>query len=434
VGPLFITVQGNMNKSTITPSAFLEVQNHYSANTNVVFVRPDHYFQLLRRSSYPAGHRVFAGDFTGDGKTDMLMYYGASDNTWWLGTSDGSKLAWAGAGDSKPYGNMADNAHVFFTGDFNGDKKQDMVVFGSADNKWHLGASNGISLVWSDFAATGNFGNLLDGAHRIFTGDYDGDGKRDALFYYGNNGDWWLGKSNGVTLNWSRAANLPVATYGNLIDGSHLIFDGDFNGDGKADVLFLNASDHNWWMGISDGTNLTFHQAGNTDGYGNLADNSHRILTGDFTGDGKTDVLFYYSGNGDWFLGTSDGNQLTWSHVANSSADGNLMSWSHRLFVGDGNGDGKSDALYYNSDNGSFAFGLSNGSALNWSTASSQPAQGNLGDTNHLWFSGDFNGDGKTDAIFYEQVSGDWTLGLSNSATLTWQPAGNTKGFGDLTN
>jgi hypothetical protein len=45
--------------------------------------------------------------------------------------------------------------------------------------------------------------------------------------------------------------------------------------------------------------------------FGNLAD-GRPIWVGDFTGDGRTDVLFYFPGDGNWILGSYDGNRLQW--------------------------------------------------------------------------------------------------------------------------
>jgi hypothetical protein len=72
--PVFAAVQGNMNMGTMHPSAFAEVQGHYVNNTNVVFVRADHFFQLMAKANAPPAHEVFSGDFNGDGKTDSLFY------------------------------------------------------------------------------------------------------------------------------------------------------------------------------------------------------------------------------------------------------------------------------------------------------------------------------------------------------------------------
>jgi hypothetical protein len=50
-------------------------------------------------------------------------------------------------------------------------------------------------------------------------------------------------------------------------------------------------------------------------GFGKLLDGNHPIWIADFTGDGRAEVLFYYSGNGDWVLGDMAGGQLNWSLV-----------------------------------------------------------------------------------------------------------------------
>lgn len=52
--PLFVAVQGDMNKPTINPTTFLAVQNHYASNADVVFVRGDQLFRLIRQSAHLA--------------------------------------------------------------------------------------------------------------------------------------------------------------------------------------------------------------------------------------------------------------------------------------------------------------------------------------------------------------------------------------------
>jgi GxGYxY sequence motif in domain of unknown function N-terminal/GxGYxYP putative glycoside hydrolase C-terminal domain len=55
-GPLFVAVQGDMNQGAMTPTAFLHVQQYFAAgsptaNPDVVFVRGDHLFQLIREQN-----------------------------------------------------------------------------------------------------------------------------------------------------------------------------------------------------------------------------------------------------------------------------------------------------------------------------------------------------------------------------------------------
>jgi hypothetical protein len=49
--PRFIAVQGDNNQAAITPTALLAVQQHFAGNPNVVFVRGDHLFQLIREAN-----------------------------------------------------------------------------------------------------------------------------------------------------------------------------------------------------------------------------------------------------------------------------------------------------------------------------------------------------------------------------------------------
>lgn len=426
--PLFVAVQGDMNQGTITPTAFWNTQQHYATNSNVVFVRPDHFFRLLRAAKQPAQHVVLSGDFDGNGKSDALFYYGG-DGNFWMGLSDGTNITWHLAGNLSNLGNLVDGKHAFYTGDFDGDGKSDVLVYGSADGSWRFGRSDGTNLNWSVLATTPGFGDLLDGTRRTFIGDFNGDGKSDVLFHYNGDGTWWLGASSGTALSFGNAGS--TSGFGNLFDGAHAIYTGDFNGDGKRDVLFYYNGDGHWWMGLSNGSTLTWHQAAATSGFGNLIDGGHRVLTGDFDGNGKSDMLFYFNGDGNWWMGLSDGTNLTWHQAGNTAVTSNLADWRHRLFVGDYNGDGKSDVAVYG-DDGSFTVGNSDGTNLNWHTAGSVSGVGNLLDPSRLLYGGDYDGNGKSDFLSYGSSDGNWRMGLSDGTNVNWHVAGNTSGFGDL--
>ena len=40
-----------MNSGNMSPTAFYDAVQHYAANTDYVFVRPDHFFQLFREAN-----------------------------------------------------------------------------------------------------------------------------------------------------------------------------------------------------------------------------------------------------------------------------------------------------------------------------------------------------------------------------------------------
>jgi GxGYxY sequence motif in domain of unknown function N-terminal/GxGYxYP putative glycoside hydrolase C-terminal domain/FG-GAP-like repeat len=424
--PLFLAVQGNMNMGTIHPGAFAQVQAHYARNHNLVFLRPDHFFQLLDQAKHPPGHALFTGDFDGDGKSDVGFYYGG-DGNFWIGRSTGTQLAWQLAAHTPGFGNLLDGQHRLHAADFDGDGKTDLAYYQQSDDSWHIGISDGSTLSWFD--AGHGVGDLLGGARRLSVGDYTGDHKADLLVYSRSDGSWRLGMSSGHAFTWRQAAS--TGGFGNLLDGSHLIYDGDFTGDGKQDVLFHYVGDGNWWLGTSDGANLTWSNAGSTSGFGDVVDGSHRLLVGDFDGDHKADLLFHYGGNGDWWMGLSDGSKFTWHRAGNTSL-GDLLDWRHRLYVVDADGDGKADVLAYDSGTGAWWRGRSDGSALTFSKVDDSSGLGDLVDPGRALFLGDYDGDRKTDALFYYNGDGNWWLRKGAGNPLAWRVAGNSSGFGDL--
>jgi hypothetical protein len=185
------------------------------------------------------------------------------------------------------------------------------------DKNWWLGRfdANG-KLNWNLAGNTTGFGQVRDG-RPFWTGDFTGDRKTDILFYYPGDKNWWLGRfdANGV-LNWNLAGN--TAGFGQVADGRPF-WVGDFAGDARKDILFYYPGDKNWWLGRFDANGkLNWNLAGNTAGFGQVAD-GRPFWTGDFTGDRKTDLLFYFKGDGNWWLGRFDANGvLNWNLAGNT--------------------------------------------------------------------------------------------------------------------
>jgi len=66
-----------------------------------------------------------------------------------------------------------------------------------------------------------------------------------VLFYYGGDSNWWLRDFNAA--NWRLVGN--TAGFGNMLDGQHPIWIGDFTGVRHSQVLFYYGGDSNWWIG-----------------------------------------------------------------------------------------------------------------------------------------------------------------------------------------
>lgn len=66
--------------------------------------------------------------------------------------------------------------------------------------------------------------------------------------------------------------------FGNVADGRPFWI-GDFSGDGRTDGLFYFPGDENWWLGRFDAAgNLTWNLAGNTAGFGQVWDGRPYLL------------------------------------------------------------------------------------------------------------------------------------------------------------
>ena len=368
-------------------------------------------------------HPIWFGDFTKSGRTQVMFYY-AGDGNWWLGDIQGGQLQWSLVSQSAGFGNLNDANHKIWFGDFTGAGRTQVMFYYAGDGHWWLGDMQGGQLQWSLVSQSAGFGNLLDGQHPIWFGNFTGAGRTQVMFYYAGDGHWWLGDIQGGQLQWSLASQ--SAGFGNLLDGQHPIWFGDFTGAGRTQVMFYYAGDGNWWLGDIQGGQLQWSLVSQSAGFGNLNDANHKIWFGDFTGAGRTQVMFYYAGDGHWWLGDMQGGQLQWSLVSQSAGFGNLLDGQHPIWFGDFTGAGRTQVMFYYAGDGHWWLGDMQGGQLQWSLVSQSAGFGNLLDGQHpIWF-GNFTGAGRTQVMFYYAGDGNWWLGDMQGGSLAWSQVGNT--------
>ena len=281
-------------------------------------------------TAIPPANRAFGhGDFNGDGRDDVLWRNDNGLVTNWLASGNGSftannalqtqmDLAWNAAG----------------IGDFNGDGRSDILW--RHDNglvtDW-LGLSNGTFTGNSSLAT-----QVSTSWHIVGTGDFNGDGRDDVL---------WR-NDNGLVISWLASGGGQFAGNNNLLTQVptdwHIVGTGDFNGDGRDDILWRNNSGLvTDWLGQTNGAFI-----GNTGKFLSQIDNGwHVVATGDFNGDGRYDILWRHD-NGlvtDW-LGLSDG-----SFTGNTDHFLNQLGTSWQVAqTGDFNADARDDILWRSSD------------------------------------------------------------------------------------
>ena len=218
-----------------------------------------------------------AGDFTGDGRLDLVLVEVADGITMWVGNGDGTFQAprELSLGNQVPY--------TLVAGDFNGDGRPDLAAanYGSDAILVLLNKGDGTFAVPQP-ASAGDY--PLSGV----SADFNGDGRLDLAVTSFGGISVLLGDGDG-TFQPQLTYAIPGGDPGGWGDSG--IVAGDFNGDGRTD---LATADGNGFvsvlLGNGDGTfqPATEYAAGYFPG---------AIVAGDFNGDGRLDLAVTDQGN-----------------------------------------------------------------------------------------------------------------------------------------
>jgi FG-GAP-like repeat len=303
----------------------LAVVNNGSDNVSVFLSNGDGTFQSAVNYSVASQPLSIAvGDFNGDGKLDLAVVNNLSDSvSVLLGNGDGTFQQAMNSGVGSTPTSVA-------VGDFNGDGKLDLVVVNN------LSASVSVLLGKGDgtFQAAVNYGVGL-GIISVAVGDFNGDGKLDlvvgGVVATNSNISVLLGNGDGT-----------FQTPANNIIGIRpsAIAVGDFDGDGKLDVAVAGE-------GCKTGCPILQMLLGNGDGtfqpvrslFNPTRNQANFVILGDFNGDGKLDVLETYSQPAiTIFLGKGDDQ---FQSQVNFNSLG--LAATNAVAIGDFNGDGKLD-------------------------------------------------------------------------------------------
>ena len=230
-----------------------------------------------RRTSTNPSPPVPHNDFNGDGRSDVLLRNESGVVNEWLGRTSVGDFA---SNIANVNNSLSNDWHIAGIGDFNGDGRSDILLRNDSGlvNEW-LGGPAG------DFASNiANVNNALSNDwHIAGIGDFNGDGHSDILLR-NDSGlvNEWLGRAAG-----DFASNITNVNFGLSTDW-HVAGVGDFNGDGRSDVLLRNDNGTvNEWLGRPAGDFASNIANVNIA----LTNDWHIAGIGDFNGDGLSDIL-----------------------------------------------------------------------------------------------------------------------------------------------
>lgn len=319
--------------------------------------------------------RVHVADFSGDGRDDILYLKGSSSaDTTILISSDIAQNGFSSVSGPNLYVNQGSrdkDLKRIKLGDFNGDGRMDILRLNGNGNS---GTTVYYSAIQNENSAPFNsqtgpalyVGSTKKDLSRVFLGDFNGDGMTDILRLDGAG-------SSDTTIHYAKSGGFYTRSGPPIyVDGGAFHYSmaavklGDFNGDRKIDIFYPSRM-KNAYVHIlySKGEEFQSHMDWGTKVDAENLIDLQRIKLGDFNGDGRTDILNLL-GNGSsqsvfYYSSSKDGSQVNWAtkfsaqsgpSIYVSGGDNKGFDLA-RVKFGDFNGNGSLDIHRLNGNNSS---------------------------------------------------------------------------------
>jgi kumamolisin len=280
---------------------------------------------------------------------------------------------------------------------------QDITTSGTLGNGAYQAGTGYDYLTGLGSPNVANLSTALTTVNTSLNSDFNGDGKADILWQNTATGARGMYLMNGTSVTtWSDLGTISTAWQ---IAGT-----GDFLQNGNTDIVWQNMTTGDRGIYLMNGTAISGWQD-----IGTLPIQWKIAGVGDFNGDGYPDILWQNTTTGECGFYLMNGTSVSsWAEL------GTLPPAWRIAAVGDFNGDGKPDILWQNSLTGECGFYIMNGTTVSgWVELGTLPLEWQVA------AAADYNGDGKTDILWQNTVTGDRGFYLMNGTTVvSWVDLG----------
>jgi DNA/RNA endonuclease YhcR with UshA esterase domain len=318
--------------------------------------------------SWPTAH-VIAGDFLGNGRTDVAVINpGQGGIATYLANSDGTFQAGIFSAQAATHTDWVSwpNPQIV-TGDFDGNGRTDLAVINPGQGGIATYLSNGNGTFTAEFSAQVASHTDWDSLPnpQIVTGDFDGNGRTDlAVINPGQGGiATYLSSGNGT---FTAVFSSQVASHTDWDSWPDpKIVTGDFLGNGRTDLAVINPGQGGiaTYLSNGDGTFTAVFSPQTATHTDWESWQNAKIVAGDFLGNGRTDLAVINPGQGGiaTYLSNGDGT-FTAVFSPQTATHTDWDSWPNpQIVIGDFDGNGRTDIAVINPGQGGLATYLSNG-------------------------------------------------------------------------
>ncbi|WP_459334678.1 GH25 family lysozyme [Arthrobacter sp. TMS2-4] len=359
---------------------------------------------------------VSPGDFTGDAKADLIAR--KPDGTLWLyrgtGTSPGIVTSSIRIGT----GGWTGFDMITGAGDYTGDGRADLLARKPDGTLWLYQGTGTVSTTSSGYQPGRSIASGWSGyADVVGASDFNRDGKTDLVGYKTDLSLWFFAGTAMTDNGYKPATRIATTGWQNY---STVLSPGDYNRNGTKDLIARK----------KDGT-LWFFNGDGKGGYGSplkIGSSGWNVFTqilapGDFNADGRVDLLARHTDGSLWFYaGTGTVNATNEGYKPGRKiGNGGWQAFTQLMTPGDYTSDGKPDLLGRKTD-GTLWLWAGTGSITNTAegyTSALKIGNGGWQNFNHVITPGDFNADKRVDLIARKPDGTLWFYAGTGTASTT---------------